>query len=251
MAASGKYDALKRRVLEANLMLPKLGLVAFTWGNVSELDVGGDGDGAGDGGGLSGAVVAIKPSGVAYDAMKADDIVVVDLDGNVLEGDLRPSSDLPTHLVLYKAFAARGIRGVTHTHSEWATAWAQACLPIPALGTTHADYFYGEIPCARALRDAEIEHDYEKNTGVAIAETFERIDPAAVPAALARWHGPFAWGTDAHDSVHNAAVLELVAKMAFASKLLQHGAPEPAPQALLDKHYYRKHGAGAYYGQSK
>ncbi len=227
-------EELKERVLEANLLLPKHGLVTFTWGNVSEID-------------RASGLVAIKPSGVEYERMKAEDIVIMDLDGKVVEGKLRPSSDAPTHIELYKAFPEVG--GIVHTHSEWATSWAQTGLAIPCYGTTHADYFYGSIPCARALTDEEINGEYEKNTGLVIIETFKGLDPVAVPGVLCKNHGPFAWGKDAHEAVHNAVVLEEVAKMAVHTRDILPDADE-APQALKDKHYFRKHGKNAYYGQN-
>ena len=227
-------EELKERVLEANLLLPKHGLVTFTWGNVSEID-------------RASGLVAIKPSGVEYERMKAEDIVIMDLEGKVVEGKLRPSSDAPTHIELYKAFPEVG--GIVHTHSEWATSWAQTGLAIPCYGTTHADYFYGSIPCARALTDEEINGESEKNTGMVIIETCRDLDPVAVPGVLCKNHGPFAWGKDAHEAVHNAVVLEEVAKMAVHTRDILPDADE-APQALKDKHYFRKHGKDAYYGQN-
>jgi L-ribulose-5-phosphate 4-epimerase len=229
-------ENLKREVLEANLELPRLGLVDFTWGNVSGKDA------------ETGAIV-IKPSGVPYETMKAEDMVVVDADGRVIEGKLRPSSDLPTHVELYRHFPSIG--GVVHTHSSWATVWAQACKGIPALGTTHADYFYGEVPCTRILTEAQTSGQYEADTGLAIVERFREgaIDPKNMPVVLVANHGPFAWGGNPHDAVHNAAVLELVARMAMLSLQISPNLP-PMPQHLLDKHFFRKHGPGAYYGQS-
>ncbi len=228
-------ENLKRDVLEANLDLPKLGLVDFTWGNVSGKDA------------ESGAIV-IKPSGVPYETMKVEDMVVVDADGRVIEGSLRPSSDLPTHVELYRHFPSLG--GIVHTHSSWATVWAQACRGIPALGTTHADYFYGEVPCTRQLTERQTAGAYEAETGQAIVECFRErgIDPKSMPVVLVANHGPFAWGPSPHDAVHNAAVLELVARMALLSLQMAPGLP-PMPQHLLDKHFLRKHGPGAYYGQ--
>ncbi len=228
-------EDLKSQVLAANLELPRLGLVDFTWGNVSARDA------------ASGAIV-IKPSGVPYESMKQADMVVVDADGRVLEGNLKPSSDLPTHLVLYRHFASLG--GIVHTHSSWATVWAQACRGIPALGTTHADYFFGEIPCTGVLTAQQTAGQYEAETGLAIIERFRHgaIDPVQMPAVLVANHGPFTWGADAHEAVHNAAVLELTARMALLSLQL---APNLSamPQHLLEKHFFRKHGPGAYYGQ--
>jgi L-ribulose-5-phosphate 4-epimerase len=228
------YQALKQRVLDANLQLPKYGLVTFTWGNVSEID-------------RELGVIAIKPSGVEYDNMKVNDIVVVDLDGNRIEGTMNPSSDTATHIELYKAYP--GIGGVVHTHSRHATTWAQAGLDIPALGTTHADYFYGDIPCTRNLTPAEIAGDYEKNTGLVIIEEFARrgIDAQAVPSVIVSGHAPFSWGKNAIDAVHNAVVLEEVAVMALGARALNSGVK--IQQELSDKHYNRKHGANAYYGQ--
>lgn len=226
-------EDLKQKVYEANLLLPKYNLVTFTWGNASAID-------------RRTSLVVIKPSGVEYEDMRARNMVVVDLDGNVVEGELDPSSDTPTHLELYKAFPTAG--GIVHTHSRWATTFAQAGLGIPALGTTHADYFQGEIPCTRKMTEAEIRGDYEKETGKVIIERFERLDPAAVPAAVVYSHGPFTWGKYVEDAVHNAVVLEEVAMMAwhnlsFNAKIM------PMQQELLDKHYLRKHGENAYYGQ--
>ncbi|QTN01040.1 L-ribulose-5-phosphate 4-epimerase [Sediminibacillus dalangtanensis] len=226
-------EQLKQDVLDANLALPKYKLVTFTWGNVSGLD-------------RDSGLVVIKPSGVAYDDLTADDMVVVDLDGNVVEGSLKPSSDTPTHLVLYKHFTTIG--GIVHTHSPWATSWAQAGKAIPPLGTTHGDYFYGEIPCTRRMTDKEIQQHYEGETGKVIVETFQDIDPVQVPSVLVHSHAPFNWGKDAKQAVHNAVVLEEVAKMALQTYQLS---PDMAAmdQALLDKHFLRKHGVNAYYGQ--
>ncbi len=228
-------EELKKEVWAANLDLPKYGLVTFTWGNVSGID-------------REKGLFVIKPSGVEYDKLKPEDMVVMDLDGNKVEGDLNPSSDTPTHLELYKAFPECG--GIVHTHSEWATSFAQAGKPIPAFGTTHADYFYGEIPVTRLMTKEEIEGEYEKNTGTVIIETFKDLDPVAVPGVLVNNHGPFAWGTDAHNAVHNAVVMDEVAKMALRSMQLTPGLPQIS-QYILDKHYLRKHGANAYYGQGK
>ena len=229
-------EELKERVLRANLLLPELDLVKFTWGNVSEID-------------REKGIIAIKPSGVDYENLTADDIVLVDLDGNIVEGKLRPSSDTATHIELYKAFSDIG--GVVHTHSELAVSWAQSGRGIPCYGTTHADCFYGEIPCTREMTDEEIESAYEKNTGIVIAETFMKrnIDPMAVPGVLCVNHGPFSWGKNGHDAVHNAAVLETVAEMATKTELLNPSV-KPVKQAILDKHYFRKHGKNAYYGQN-
>lgn len=228
------FNLLKQQVFEANLLLPKHKLVTFTWGNVSQID-------------REQNVIAIKPSGVEYDAMTVNDIVIVDLDGKVIEGKLNPSSDTATHIELYKAF--KNIGGIVHTHSRNATIWAQAGLDIPALGTTHADYFYGDIPCARLLTPAEIATEYEKNTGKVIVETFleRKLDAIAMPGVLAAGHAPFAWGKSAYDAVHNAVVLEEVAAMALETRKLNMGIK--IQQELLDKHYFRKHGKNAYYGQ--
>jgi L-ribulose-5-phosphate 4-epimerase len=225
-------EELKEKVFRANLDLVKHDLVIFTWGNVSGID-------------REKQLMVIKPSGVSYDTMKAGDMVVVDMEGNVVEGSLRPSSDTPTHLVLYQNF--RTIGGIVHTHSEWATSWAQAGRSIPAYGTTHADYFYGEIPCTRKLKSEEIQSDYEKNTGLVIIEKFRDMDPESMPAVLIEGHAPFSWGKDPSEAVHNAVVLEEVAKMAFRNEVL--GNTQPIDQYLLDKHYNRKHGKDAYYGQ--
>ncbi len=225
-------DGLKKTVYEANLMLVDYGLVIFTWGNVSAID-------------RKSGLVVIKPSGVNYSGMKKEDMVVVDLDGNTVEGDLTPSSDLPTHLELYKAFPNTG--GVVHTHSEWATSRAQAGKGIPVYGTTHADYFYGEIPCTRPLTKEETEDDYEKNTGLVIVECFRELNPDAIPSVLIHGHGPFSWGKDAPDAVHNAVVLEEVSRMAFRTEIM--GNKKPLKDHLISKHFLRKHGAGAYYGQ--
>lgn len=227
---------LKETVLEANLELPHYGLALFTWGNASGID-------------RERGLVVIKPSGVPYDGMKADDMVVVDLEGKVVEGNWRPSSDLATHLALYKAFPSCG--GVVHTHSTHATAFSQAGADLPCEGTTHADHFYGSVPCTRTMTGAEIGGAYEAETGNVIVETFIRrgIDPAMVSAVLVRGHGPFTWGKNAADAVHNAVVLEEVARMAILARTI--GAPVSIPKELLDRHFLRKHGAGAYYGQSK
>ncbi|MBQ8075226.1 MAG: L-ribulose-5-phosphate 4-epimerase [Oscillospiraceae bacterium] len=224
---------LKEQVLQANLLLPKHGLVTFTWGNVSGID-------------RASGLFVIKPSGVSYDEMKADDLVVCDLDGNVVEGHYKPSSDTPTHIELYKAFPTVG--GIVHTHSRWATSFAQAGMDIPALGTTQADYFYGPIPCTRPMTDEEIHGEYEKETGKVIVETFTGRNAADVPGVLVFSHGPFAWGTDALNAVHNAVVMEEVAFMDYHAMTLNPSIG-PMQSTLLDKHYLRKHGANAYYGQ--
>ncbi|NLJ86689.1 MAG: L-ribulose-5-phosphate 4-epimerase [Firmicutes bacterium] len=226
---------LKEAVLEANLELPKRGLVTHTWGNASGIC-------------RERNLVVIKPSGVAYEEMTAADLVVINLEGKVVEGALRPSSDAPTHLALYRAWPEVG--GIVHTHSTYATIWAQAHRGIHCLGTTHADYFYGEIPCTRPLKEAEVRGEYEKETGEIIVEAFRDKDPLSMPAALVAGHGPFTWGKDATQAVESSVVLEQVALMALGSVLLN---PEldGIPQYLLDKHYLRKHGSGAYYGQGK
>ncbi len=229
-------EELKKEVCAANLQLVADGLVIQTWGNVSGVD-------------RAGGRMVIKPSGVAYSALKPEQMVVVSLEtGKVVEGTLNPSSDTPTHLVLYRAFA--GIGGIVHTHSLYATVWAQALCAIPALGTTHADYFHGPVPCTRPLKSKEIENDYEANTGHVIVETFAKRDPLACPAVLVASHAPFAWGKSVHDAVHNAVVLEHVARMASETVRLSP-LVRPMPAALLDKHFLRKHGPGAYYGQRK
>ena len=229
------YEDIKKQVLEANLMLPKYGLITFTWGNVSAID-------------REKGIIVIKPSGVEYDGMTADDMVVLDLDGNKVEGSLNPSSDTPTHVELYKAFP--NIGGVVHTHSRWATTFAQSGMGVPPLGTTHADYFYGEIPCTRKMKAKEINGEYEKETGKVIVETFEKLDADSIPAVLVYSHGPFAWGKNAAEAVHNAVVLEECAFMAWHTLSLTGGI-ENMQKSLLNKHYLRKHGEGAYYGQDK
>lgn len=241
-------EELKAKVCKANLDLVKHGLVLFTWGNVSAID-------------RESGLVVIKPSGVSYDNMKPSDMVVVDLDGKVVEGDLNPSSDTPTHVVLYKAFP--NIGGVVHTHSTYATAWAQAGRDIPNIGTTHADYFHDDIPCTRDMKKAEVFGEYEKETGNVIVERFKDMNPDDTPAVLVKNHGPFAWGTDADNAVHNAVVLEEVAKMAFVAITIHsdftdakrnpyQADPKPTMNNLLiEKHYSRKHGPNAYYGQRK
>ena len=226
-------EELKEKVYKANLELVKQNLVIYTWGNVSEITE-------------DRKYVVIKPSGVNYDSMKPKDMVILDLEGNVVEGELRPSSDAPTHLEIYKKFDKIG--GIVHTHSIWATEWAQACRSIPAYGTTHADYFYGDIPCTRKLTKEEIEEAYEKNTGKIIIETFENIDVEAVPAVLCAGHGPFAWGKDSNEAVYHAVVLEKCAEMAYFTEKISENKARIS-QDLLDKHYLRKHGKDAYYGQ--
>jgi L-ribulose-5-phosphate 4-epimerase len=225
---------LRKSVLEANLLLPKHGLVIFTWGNVSGID-------------RATGLVAIKPSGIEYDDLKVDDIVIVDLDGKVVFGNLNPSSDTASHLLLYKHFSDVG--GIVHTHSGWASTWAQAGRGIPVYGTTHADYFYGEIPCTRPLNAEELSRAYEKNTGLVIVEAFNESDYMNIPGALVHGHGPFAWGSNVDEALHNAVVLEEVAKMAYHTEMM--GQKTPIDQYLLDKHYLRKHGEGAYYGQKR
>ena len=223
---------LKEEVFQANIDLVKHGLVIFTWGNVSGID-------------RESGLVVIKPSGVSYDNMKADDMVIVDLSGKVIEGKLKPSSDTPTHLEIYKAFPFAG--GVVHTHSTYATSWAQAGLDVPIIGTTHADYFGESIPCTRDMTEAEVKGEYEKETGTVIIERFQSINPAHVPGVLVKNHGPFSWGKDADDAVHNAVVMEQVSKMASISYQLN---PNLTMNPLLvEKHFFRKHGPGAYYGQ--
>lgn len=228
-------ESLKQAVCQANLDLVGHGLVIQTWGNVSGVD-------------RERGLVVIKPSGVAYEGLRPEDMVVVALEsGAVVEGRYKPSSDTPTHLVLYRAFEAVG--GIVHTHSLYATAWAQAGRPIPAFGTTQADYWHGQVPCTRPLHDAEIQADYEVNTGHVVVETFRDRNPLECPAVLVACHGPFTWGKDPGDAVHHAVVLEFVARLA-SETLRVNPAIEPIPAALLDKHFLRKHGPGAYYGQN-
>ena len=226
---------LKQAVYEANMELPKRNLVTYTWGNVSGID-------------REKGLVVIKPSGVDYEDLTPDMMVVLDLEGNVVDGKLNPSSDTKTHIELYKKYPEIG--GIVHTHSPYAVGWAQACEDIPCYGTTHADYFYGFIPCLRCLTAAEIDQAYERNTGLLIVSEFARqgLDPAAVPGCLCKNHGPFAWGKDPMEAVHNAVVMEECAKMAYHTELIDPQV-QPAPQALQDKHYFRKHGKNAYYGQ--
>ena len=228
-------ETLKQQVYEANMLLPKYGLVVFTWGNVSGID-------------REKGMFVIKPSGVPYEEMKPEDMVVVDIEGKKVEGKMNPSSDTPTHVELYRAFPSIG--GIVHTPSRWATSFAQAGAGIDAMGTTQGDYFYGQVPCTRSMTPEEIKDAYEKNTGLVIIEEFRRrgIDPAQIPAVLVHNHGPFTWGKDADEAVYHAVVLEEVAFMNFHAKMLNPAAG-PMPQVLLDKHYLRKHGANAYYGQ--
>lgn len=228
-------EKLKEEVFAANMLLPKYHLVTFTWGNVSGID-------------QDKGLFVIKPSGVDYEKMKASDMVVVDLTGKVVEGELNPSSDTPTHLKLYQSFPDIG--GIVHTHSRWATIFSQAGQAVKAYGTTQADYFYGEVPCTRAMTEEEIENDYEYNTGEVIAERFAELNPNYVPAVLVKNHGPFSWGKDAANAVHNAVVLEEIAMMNFHTEILT-GNKNSMPDVLLNKHFMRKHGPKAYYGQKK
>ncbi|MDF9827381.1 L-ribulose-5-phosphate 4-epimerase [Ereboglobus sp. PH5-10] len=227
-------EHLKEEVLKANLDLVKHGLVIFTWGNASAID-------------RERGLVVIKPSGVEYDALTVGDMVVVDLEGKTVEGALNPSSDTPTHIELYKAFP--GIGGIVHTHSRHATAWAQANMALPVMGTTHADYFHGPVPCTRPMLAPEVETDYEKNTGAVILECFEKRNPLHTPGVLVSNHGPFTWGRTAAEAVHNSVVLEEIARMGLITRQLN--AEMPMNNLLIKKHYSRKHGAGAYYGQKK
>lgn len=229
------YLELKREVYEANMELQRRNLVLYTWGNVSQVD-------------RARGVVAIKPSGVAYEALKPEDIVIVDLENRVLEGSLRPSSDTKTHTWLYRHFTDIG--GVTHTHSTYATAWAQAQQPIPCYGTTHADYAYGEIPCTAVMTDEQIERDYEEETGAQITDCFADKNPLEVPMVIVAGHAPFTWGKNAADSVYHAVILEEIARMAYLTRTLRQDIA-PLKQGIVDKHYLRKHGKNAYYGQSK
>ncbi len=229
------YTELKRQVFEANLELQKRGLVIYTFGNVSQID-------------RAKGVIAIKPSGVAYENMSADDMVIVDLDNQIVEGSMRPSSDTKTHTHLYRHFADIG--GVTHTHSTYATAWAQAKLPIPCLGTTHADFVYGAVPCTAEMSNEQVQRDYEEETGVQIVRCFAELDPNAAPMVVVAGHAPFTWGKDAAKSVYHAVILEEIARMAYLTRTL---APQGdvLARAVMDKHYFRKHGKNAYYGQTK
>lgn len=227
-------EQLKQKVYEANMLLPHYKLVTFTWGNASAID-------------RERGLVVIKPSGVDYESMGPDDMVVMRLDGTKAEGKLRPSSDTPTHLELYRNF--ENIGGIVHTHSRWAAIWAQAGMDIPAYGTTHGDYFYGSVPCTRKMTNDEIRGEYELNTGKVIVEAFEGMNPLNMPGVLVNSHGPFTWGQDAEEAVHNAVVLEEIAMMAYYTRSL--GKLEPMQQELLDRHFLRKHGKNAYYGQGK
>lgn len=224
---------LKQKVYEANMELPKRNLVTYTWGNVSGID-------------RDRGLFVIKPSGVSYDLLRPEDMVVMDMEGNQIEGDYRPSSDTPTHLELYLAYQSIG--GIVHTHSVWATNWAQAGRSVPSYGTTHADYFYGEIPCTRSLTEKEIKTDYEKNTGLVIVETMNEKNPSHVPGILCRNHGPFTWGKDAAEAVYHAVVLEEITKMAYYTEAINPSIRQ-IPDVLMDKHFLRKHGEDAYYGQ--
>ena len=227
------YLELKREVYEANMELQRRNLVVYTWGNVSQID-------------RANGVVAIKPSGVAYEVMTPDDIVIVDLENNIVEGKMRPSSDTKTHTHLYRHFADIG--GVTHTHSTYATAWAQTQQGIPCYGTTHADYAYGEIPCTAVMSDEQVQRDYEEETGVQITDCFKDRSPKEVPMVIVAGHAPFTWGKNGADAVYHAVILEEIARMAYLTKTLQQNTP-PLKQAIVDKHYLRKHGKNAYYGQ--
>ncbi len=229
-------EELKEQVWKANLQLPAHGLVVFTWGNVSGID-------------RESGLFVIKPSGVEYDRLRPEDMVVMDLNGNKVEGELNPSSDTPTHVELYRNFPSIG--GVVHTHSRWATIWAQSGRSIPAYGTTHGDYFYGAIPCTRAMTPEEIGGEYEKETGKVIVETFAGKNPDDIPAVLVKSHGPFTWGKDCFEAVHNSVVLEELAMMAWHTENTCGVQMQPMQQELLDKHFLRKHGANAYYGQKK
>jgi L-ribulose-5-phosphate 4-epimerase len=228
-------EKLKQEVFEANMLLPRYGLITFTWGNVSTID-------------RETGLVVIKPSGVSYETMKVSDMVVVDLSGKIIDGKLKPSSDTATHLELYRNFM--NIGGIVHTHSTWATTFAQAGLPIPAFGTTHADYFGGDVPVTRMMTPMEISGDYELETGKVIVESFKDINPDHIPGVLVHSHGPFTWGKDSYDAVHNAVVLEEVAKMAFNTRILMGSDVKEMQPELLKKHFFRKHGEGAYYGQT-
>jgi len=228
-------EELKKEVYKANMLLPKYELITFTWGNVSAID-------------REKGLIVIKPSGVEYDEMSAEDMVVVDLDGNVVEGKYKPSSDTPTHIKLYKEF--KNIGGVVHTHSRWATIFAQAGKSVIPYGTTQADYFYNEVPCTRDMTSEEIGNNYEYNTGEVIVETFKNLNPDFIPGVLVKNHGPFTWGKNANEAVHNAVVLEEIAMMAWNTEILGGTYIKKMPQELIDKHFMRKHGPNAYYGQT-